>query len=193
MVSDTEHPLADRQRRADVIRACGWFILLLAAGGAALPLISPAHGALIIGGMLALAGIAETIAGSRRYLTRKLTMLAGIITILAGLFFLTEEAVHLLPALVIIAGWLFLRSLVLGAAFVLEERTIKRWTGIAAATDFALAVITAAGFSIATLVIMLFATREPFIASFAWLLSISFIGTGLLLLEVAADGRVEDV
>ena len=142
---------------------------------------------------LKLAGIAETIAGSRRYQTRKLTMLAGIITILAGLFFLTEEAVHLLPALVIIAGWLFLRSLVLGAAFVLEKRTIKRWTGIAAATDFALAVITAAGFSIATLVIMLFATHEPFIASFAWLLAISFIGTGLLLLEVAADGRVEDV
>ena len=192
MTSDIQDQ-ADRQRRADVIRLCGWFILLLAAGGAALPLISPAHGALIIGAMLALSGTAETIAGSRRYQTRKLTMLAGIITIIAGLFFLTDEAVHLLPALVIIAGWLFLRSLVLGAAFALEKRTIKRWTGIAAATDFALAVITAAGFSIATLVIMLFATREPFIASFAWLLAISFIGTGLLLLEVADHGRFEEV
>ena len=63
----------------------------------------------------------------------------------------------------------------------------------AAATDLALAVITAAGFSIATLVIMLFSTREPFVASFAWLLAISFVATSMLLMEVAACGRVEDV
>ncbi|HEX2625243.1 MAG TPA: hypothetical protein VHM21_08325 [Sphingomicrobium sp.] len=187
-----EH-ISDQNRRADTIRAAGWFILLLAAGAAILPLLSPANGALFIGGMLALSGMAEMVAGSRRFETRKLAMLAGLVTFLAGFFFVTDEAVHFLPALVIIAGWLFLRGLVLGFAFLLEHGSIKRWTGIAAATDLALAVITAAGFSIATLVIMLFSTREPFVASFAWLLAISFVATSMLLMEVAACGRVEDV
>ncbi|QNN64575.1 hypothetical protein H9L12_09725 [Sphingomonas rhizophila] len=192
MATDS-HSAADHAARARVIAFAGWFILLLAAGAALLPVISKAHGALIIGAMLALSGAAEVIAGSRRLETKKLAMLAGAITMAAGLFFATEEATGFLPALVIIAGWLFLRSIVLLAAFFLEHGSVRRWTGIAAATDFALALITAAGMSIATLVVMLFATREPFIASFAWLLAISFVATSMLLLEVANCARSEDV
>ena len=184
----------EQAARARLIGAVGWLILLLAAGAAILPLISRAHGAATIGAMMTLAGAAEVVAGTRRYETRKLAMLAGALTIVAGLMFLlTDHAVKFLPSLVIIAGWLFLRSLVLGAACFLEHGSVRRWTGIAAATDFILGLITAIGLSISSLVVTLFGASPPLVASFAWILAISFIATSMLLLEVAACARKEDV
>ena len=50
------------------------------------------------------------------------------------------------------------------------------------------------GLSIATFVYTLFGATPPLIASFAWVLALSFVVNGLLLLEVASVARQnEDV
>ena len=180
--------------RAKWIRTAGWLILLLSAGSALLPLVEPAHGATIIGVLLVLAGLVEMFAGSLRHETRRLAMLAGALTTLAGILFATENATHFLSTLAIVAGWLILRSVVLMLAARLERGSVRRWTGIAAATDLVLGLLLAVGLSIASLVVSLFGATPDLIASFAWVLAASFIATAMLLLEVAScANQSEDV
>lgn len=186
-------PKLNQVNQEKLISLMGWLVLALAAGAAFLPLIGPTQGAITIGTMLTCAGLAEIVAGARRYETRKLAILAGAITTVAGLLFATDQATHFLSGLVIIAGWLFSRSLVLGVACFLEHGAVRRWTGIAAATDFLLALVTCVGFSISSLVVTLFGATPPLIASFAWLLAISFVATAMLLLQVASCAEVEKV
>lgn len=184
----------DLPGRARWIATAGWFILLLSAGSALLPLYGKAHSSLIIGTLLVIAGITEILAGTLRHETRRLAMLAGALTVLAGILFATDNATHFLSTISIIAGWLFLRSLVLIQAARLERGSVRTWIGIAAATDLVLALLLAVGLSIATLVVSLFGATPPMIASFAWILAASFIATAMLLLEVAACARAaEDV
>ena len=180
--------------RAKFIATAGWFILLLSAGSALLPLYGKTHSSVIIGTLLVLAGATELVAGRLRHRVRRLSMLAGALTVLAGILFVTESSTHFLSTISIIAGWLFLRSLVLMRAAWLEHGSVRTWTGIAAATDLVLALILAVGLSIATLIVSLFGATPPMIASFAWILAASFIATAMLLLEVAASARAaEDV
>ena len=180
--------------RAKFIATAGWFILLLSAGSALLPLYGKTHSSVIIGTLLVLAGATELVAGRLRHRVRRLSMLAGALTVLAGILFVTESSTHFLSTISIIAGWLFLRSLVLMRAAWLERGSVRTWTGIAAATDLVLALILAVGLSIATLIVSLFGATPPMIASFAWILAASFIATAMLLLEVAASARAaEDV
>lgn len=186
-------PELNRANQERLISLMGWLVLALAGGAAILPFVGPAHGAITISTMLTVAGLAEIVAGARRYETRKLAILAGAITIIAGLLFATDQATHFLSGLIIIAGWLFLRSLVLGVACFLEHGAVRRWTGIAAATDLLLALVTAVGFSISSLVATLFGATPPLIASFAWLLAISFVATAMLLLQVASCADIEKV
>lgn len=180
--------------RAKFIATAGWFILLLSAGSALLPLYGDTHSSVIIGTLLVLAGFAELVAGRLRHRARRLSMLAGALTILAGVLFATESATHFLSTLTIIAGWLFVRSLVLMLAARVETGSVRTWTGIAALTDLVLALILAVGLSIATLIVSLFGATPPMIASFAWVLAASFIATAMFLLEIASCARAsEDV
>lgn len=181
-------PMPDRAG-ATRIAALGWCVILVSAGAAILPLVTPARGALLIGGMLILAGVAELFAGMIRHQTRKLAMLAGAITIFAGLLFASEQGTKFAPTLIIVAGWLFLRSLTLGLAAVLERGSVRNWMGVAAAADFILAVLVAIGLSAASLVISLFGPTQPMVAHFAWVLAISFVATGTMLLAVAHCAR----
>ena len=182
----------DLPGRAKWIATAGWFILLLSAGSALLPLYGKAHSSLIIGTLLVLAGLTEIFAGTLRHETRRLAMLAGALTTLAGVLFATDNATHFLSTLSIIAGWLFLRSLVLIRAAWLERGSVRTWTGISAATDLVLALILAVGLSIVTLIVSLFGATPSLITSFAWILAASFIATAMLLLEVAACARASE-
>jgi uncharacterized membrane protein HdeD (DUF308 family) len=182
----------EQARRAYWIGLAGWLIILLSAGAAALPLVGPVQGAAVIGGMLLIAGLVEIFAGMLRKQTRKLAMLAGAVTMIAGLLFSTEPATRFLPTLYIIAGWLLLRSLVLAAAWALEQGSVRFWTGLAAAADFLLAVTVIVGISVAAFVIVLFGPTPPMIAHFAWVLAVSFVATGFMLLEVARCARRDD-
>ena len=191
----TETPInPELKSRARKIAAAGWFVLVLSAGAALLPWVRPAHGAIIIGALLLMAGIAEIYAGMVRHETRKLAMLAGLVTMLAGLLFATEPGTHFLSTLTIISAWLILRSLVLFLAAGLEKGSVRKWSAYSATMDFVLALILIAGFSIAALVVALFGATPPLVASFAWVLAFSFVVNGLLLLEVASVARQnEDV
>jgi hypothetical protein len=180
--------------RAKFIATAGWFILLLSAGSALLPLYGKTHSSVIIGTLLLLAGATELIAGRLRHRARRLSMLAGALTILAGILFATESSTHFLSTLSIVAGWLFARSLVLMLAARIEFGSVRMWTGIAALTDFVLALILTVGLSIATVVVSLFGATPQLVASFAWVLAASFIATAMFLLEIASCAReAEDV
>ena len=179
----------DLAGRARAIGAAGWFILLLSAGSALLPWVHPSHGAAVIGTLLVLAGLTEMFAGTLRHETRKLAMLAGGVTGLAGLLFATEPGTHFLSTLTIVTGWLFLRSLILFLSARLEEGSVRRWSAYSASMDLVLALLLLVGLSIATVVVTLFGATPPLIASFAWFLALSFVVNGLLLLEVASCAR----
>lgn len=180
--------------RAKFIATAGWFILLLSAGSALLPLYGKTHSSVIIGTLLVLAGLAELVAGRLRHRARRLSMLAAALTILAGILFATESSTRFLSTLTIVAGWLLCRSVVLMLAARVESGSVRTWTGLAALTDLVLALILAVGLSIATLIVSLFGATPPMIASFAWVLAASFIATAMFLLEIAATARAaEDV
>ena len=180
--------------RAKFIATAGWFVLLLSAGSALLPLYGKTHSSVIIGTLLVLAGLTELVAGRLRHRARRLSMLAGALTILAGILFVTEASTHFLSTVTIIAGWLFARSLVLMLAARIETGSVRTWTGLAALTDLVLALILGVGLSIATLIVSLFGATPPMIASFAWVLAASFIATAMFLLEIASCARAaEDV
>lgn len=175
--------------RAKFIATTGWFILLLSAGSALLPLYGKTHSSAIIGTLLVLAGLAELISGRLRHRARRLSMLAGALTVLAGILFVTDSSDQFLSTLSIVAGWLFARALVLALAARIERGSVRLWTGIAALTDLVLALILTLGISIATLVVSLFGATPDMIASFAWVLAASFVATAMFLLEIAACAR----
>ena len=62
---------------------------------------------------------------------------------------------------------------------------MRWWTGLSAITDLVLALILIVGIPIAALVLGLFGATPQLVASFAWILALSFIADGLMLLEVA--------
>lgn len=173
------------------IGAAGWFIVALSVGAAALPFLDTSSAAAAIGGLLIAAGLTEIGGGMLRQQSRILAVFAGVITVIAGLLFLTEQASQFVPKLIIISGWLFLRSLVLAAATLSEYGSARYWTGLSAAVDFILALLLFAGVSIATLIVALFGPTQPMIAHFAWILAISFLATGTMLLEIATCERRE--
>ena len=182
----------DLAGRAKWIGRAGWLILLMSAGSALLPVVDRVRGGTIIGTLLIAAGLIEVFAGSLRHETRKLAMLAGAVTAVAGLLFLTEERTGFLSTLSIIAAWLVLRGIILGIAATLEHGSVRMWTGLSAAMDLALALIMVIGLSIANLVVTLFGATPMLVASFAWVLALSFAINGLMLLEVASVARQDE-
>ena len=186
---------SDLASRGRWIAASGWLIILLGAGAALLPMLERRGGAIVIGVLLIAGGLIEILAGSLRHSARPLAVITGAVTILAGTLFATETATRFfLPAVTIVMGWLFVRAILLSLTSRLTGGGVRRWTLIAAATDFLLALVLLVGIQIASLVVALLGVTEPLIASFAWILALSFVATGLMVLEVASCARAaEDV
>jgi len=183
---------ADRvtgRTRARLITAAAILILILAAGAALLPLADEIPGANVIGSLLLGAGLVELLAGTQRRQSRILCMAAGAVTGIAGLFLVLSPATHIFPTTYVVVAWLVLRSLVLAAASTHSSGSVRIWTVVSAATDLGLAFILLAGISIATLIVGLFGPTPEVIASFAWILGLSFVVSGLWLLETASCER----
>ena len=178
--------------RARLIGAAGILIILLSAGAALLPLADRIPGANVVGTLLLAAGLVETLAGTQRNDSRVFAMLAGIVTAVAGLFLVLNPLTHIFPTLYLVAAWLIVRSLALAAASTRCGGSVRTWTWLSAATDLALALIVLAGISIATLIVGLFGPTPEVVASFAWVLALSFVITGSLLLEIASCLRAGD-
>ena len=183
----------DPNERSSLVRArwmsiAGVAMILLSAGAALMP-VDKGISAGIIGALLLVAGLIELAAGSLRRDTRDLAMLAGGITILAGLLFLMNQESRFFPIVNIVIGWLALRSLILAFKSRRVGGSVRTWTSVAAATDFVLALVLLIGLSLSSVVVLLFGPTPAIVASFAWILALSFVATGLLLLEVASCER----
>ena len=175
--------------RANLIAGAGVVIILLSAGSAALPLLDRVSGSRVVGLLLFLAGAVEIFAGTMRRESRIPAMLAGGVTMLAGLLFLANPVGRFVPTVTIVTAWLLVRSVVLLVASRLADGSVRRWITLAAATDFVLGCVLLAGISIGTLVVTVFGPTPTLVASFAWVLALSFVVTGLLLLEIASCER----
>ena len=184
-------PAQESVSRAGWVAASGWLIILLGAGAALLPEVGGRNGALLIGALLMTSGIVEISAGTLHRQTRALALAAGAATLIAGFLFMTEPATHFLSAITIVAGWLFLRGGLLALRARQEPGPVRTWAALSAMMDLALALVLAAGLSIATLVVSLFGATPPLIASFAWVLALSFLVNGMMLIKTAAAARGE--
>jgi uncharacterized membrane protein HdeD (DUF308 family) len=174
--------------RARGLKAAGLAIILLSAGAALLP-VGKTISSDVMGALLIAAGLIETVAGSLRREARPTAMAAGAVTALAGLLFLINPQTHFFPTVVLIIGWLLVRSLILVAGSRESEGSVRNWTALSAAMDFLLAALLIAGLSMSTIIVSLFGPTEALIASFAWVLAASFVVNGLLQLEVAGCER----
>lgn len=176
--------VASDATRVRLIRLCGFVIIALGVVAAFLPaangLPSSTIGLLLIG-----AGAIEIFAGTLRKEVHVFAVSAGIVTALAGLLFVLNPSTHFLPTVWPIIGWLLLRGLILLWKSQRTGGTVRLWTRLSAGMDLLLAVLLVLGVSIATIIIGIFGPTPPLIASFAWVLTASFVVTGNLLLEVA--------
>jgi uncharacterized membrane protein HdeD (DUF308 family) len=188
VTGSTQSSLSSRTR-AQRIAAAGVIIILLSAGAALLPVIDPDANARIVGVLLFAAGVVEILAGAMRHETKTLAMAAGGVTTLAGLLFILNPVTHFVPLVTIVTGWLLVRSVILFITSRRAHGSVRTWITLSAATDFVLGVVLLAGLSIATLVVTLFGPTPALVASFAWVLALSFVVTGTLLLEVASCER----
>lgn len=181
---------SDLTNRARGIAFAGWLILLLSALSALLPLLERKGGAMVIGGLLIATGLAEIFAGALRHEAKRVSILIGAIAIAAGLLFASGPATQFfLPAIVIVIAWLLMRSLLLFYASRITHHGVRWWTGLSAITDLVLALILIVGIPIAALVLGLLGATPDLVASFAWILALSFVADGLMLLEVASAAR----
>jgi uncharacterized membrane protein HdeD (DUF308 family) len=183
-VTETADAISNRTR-VRLITAAAVLTLLLAAGAAILPLAEHIPAANVVGSLLLAAGFVELLAGTQRRQSRYLCMSAGAVTAIAGLLLVLRPVTHIFPVTYLVVAWLLVRSLIVGIASFRSDGSVRMWTIVAAATDFALAFILLAGISIATLIVGLFGPTPEVIASFAWVLSLSFVATGLWMMETA--------
>lgn len=176
---------ADGQNRGRLISLAAIVIICLSAGAALLPASNGLKGTVVIGALLGAAGLVEVLAGLLRGATRPFAVAAGLVTLLAGVVFITKPTDQFFPNVMLVIAWLLARSVILFAASRRASGSVRRWTTYSGGMDLALAILLATGLSISTLIITLFGPTPPLIASFAWVLAASFIVNGLMLLEVA--------
>lgn len=178
-----------RKSRPGLVTAAGVAIILLSAGAALLPFVDRISGVRVVGTLLLAAGVVEMFAATLRDQTKFLALLAGAVTTLAGALFLLNPKTPFLPTISIVTAWLIIRSVILGVTTMRVHGSVRRWIAISAATDLALGLLLLVGLSISTLIVTLFGPTPQLVASFAWILAISFVVTGMLLLEIASCER----
>jgi hypothetical protein len=181
---------AQGQNRGRLISLAAIVIICLSAGAALLPASNGLKGAIVIGALLAAAGLVEIFAGLLRRGTRPFAIAAGCSTLLAGILFIAKPTDQFFPNVVLVIAWLLVRSVILFVGSRQASGSVRSWITYSAGMDLVLAVLLATGLSISTLIVSLFGPTPPLIASFAWVLAASFVVNGLMLLEVANCERL---
>ena len=186
----THSDTVDRAARARArgMTAAGIAIILLGAGAALMP-AEERISSDVVGALLLAAGLIEVVAGALRRETRFFAMLAGAVTAAAGLIFLLNDGSRFFPTINVVIAWLVVRAVLLLVTSARVHGAVRRWTLIAGATDLLLGLITLVGLSLASAVVLIFGPTPVMIASFAWVLALSFAVTGVLLLQIASCER----
>ena len=173
------------QTRKLVIRTAGILIVMLALGAALLPLERGLPGRLVVGYLLLAAGLIELCAALARRIHKPTAAIAGAATVLAGLRLVLDPNAGFFPVLNLVILWLVVRAAALAFAATRSGAPLRSWLVLAGATDFALAVLLLSGLPIAIVVAGLFGPTSEIIATFAWILAVSFVATGSLLIAAA--------
>ena len=173
------------QARKHIIRTAGVLIVLLALGAALLPLERDLPGRLVVGWLLFAAGIVELTAALARRIHKPSAAIAGAATVVAGLRLVLDQNAGFFEVLNLVILWLVVRAGALAFAASRSRDPLQSWFVLSAATDFLLAVLLLSGLPIALIVAGLFGPTSEIIATFAWILAISFIATGTLLIAAA--------
>lgn len=171
----------------DVMRAAGYAVILASAATALLPAGNFDNGPAIIGSLMILAGLFEMLANALRKRGRWGAMAAGAVSIAAGLLIFFQPVTSFVTTVYVVIGWLVARGLLLSLSAIEATRSTKRATIIVAAMDLILAGVVWIGLTASALVIALFGPTTHIIADFAWLMAISFVGAGVLLVRIAND------
>jgi uncharacterized membrane protein HdeD (DUF308 family) len=172
--------------RARLIAIAAVSIIVLGAAAALSPALDHVSGTTVLGLLLVAAGFFETVAGKLRHETRGLAMLAGLATVFAGTLLILNRGSGILPNATIVTAWLLVRSVILLFTSRLAHGSVRKFLGISAATDLVLGVGLLVGLSIATLAVTIFGPSLELLASYGFVLALSFVATGTLLLEVAS-------
>jgi uncharacterized membrane protein HdeD (DUF308 family) len=182
-------PPLDRVRNpAALIKWAGIFIIILGAGAALLPTLG-SIGMPAVGALLMVAGTVEMIAARLRSEARLTAVLAGLITVCAGLLLMVTPVPGFLRSVTIITVWLIARSILLAITTRAARGRARLWLGLSAATDLVLGLSLLTGLSISTLFVTLFGESPQLVVGFSWILALSFVATGTMLLEVAGCER----
>lgn len=166
-------------------------IVLLAIGAAFLPMAKGYPARIEIGLMLAAAGIFEFAAVVARRGHHFAAGAAALASLLAGLRLLLDADINFLTILNFVILWLVVRSAALLISSRHSSRPLCTWVYLAAAVDFALAVLLLVGLPVTVLVYGLFGTTDEIVATFAWVLAASFVAAGWLLIAAAPAEATE--
>lgn len=171
----------------EVIRAAGFAVILASAAAAILPATGFENGPLIVGGLMFIAGLLEVMANLLRATGRRAAIGAGVASVAAGVLIFAHPITSFVTTVYVFVGWLLVRGLLLSLSSIENAGPIRRVTMVAAAMDLVLAGVVWAGLTASTLVIALFGPTKPIIADFAWILALSFVASGLLLVKAANE------
>ena len=171
----------------EVIRAAGYAVILASAAAAILPATNFENGPLIVGGLMFIVGLIEVLANLLRATGKRAGAAAGAASVAAGLLIFAQPVSSFVTTVYVFIGWLLVRGLLLGISAIENVGPIRRATSIAAAMDLILAAVVWTGLTASTLVIALFGPTKPIIAHFAWVVAISFVGSGFLLVRLASE------
>jgi uncharacterized membrane protein HdeD (DUF308 family) len=181
----SEHGVSAASRHS-VTLAAAVVTLILGACALFLPLIHDLPGGKIVGWLLLLAGMAEVAAGTvRPTQARNAGLIAGAITTLAGLLFVMNPLLGFYPVSTVVMVWLLVRGIILSIAGYRRRGRLRAWALFSGLADLLLGLFLAIGLPIAAFLLSLFGPTEEVVASFAWVLAISFFVTGLSLLALA--------
>jgi uncharacterized membrane protein HdeD (DUF308 family) len=171
----------------EVMKAAGYAVILASAAAAILPATNFDNGPLIVGGLMFIVGLLEVLANLVRATRRRAGIAAGMASIAAGVLIFAQPVSSFVTTVYVFIGWLLARGLLLGISAIENVGPIRRTTTLAAVMDLILAGVVWTGLTASTLVIALFGPTKPIIADFAWLIAISFVGSGLLLVKLASE------
>lgn len=171
----------------DVVKAAGFAVILASAMTALLPAGNFDKGPQIVGGLMIAVGLIETVANFLRTTGRRAAIMAGVVSLVAGILIFVRPETNFVTTVYVVIGWLAIRGLLLLLSAVETTGSLKRATLIVSAMDLILAGIVWTGLTASTLVIALFGPTTPIIADFAWVMAISFVGAGLLLVRIGSD------
>jgi len=179
------------QARKIIIRTAGVIIILLALGASLLPMERGIPGRVVVGVLLLAAGAVELVAALARRIHKPSAAIAAIATLLAGSRLSLDPNAGFFPVLNMVILWLIIRTAALGFAANRSQPPLRRWFRVVATTDFLLAVMLLAGLPIALVVAGLFGPTSEIIATFAWVLAISFVANGAFLAAAAPVEALE--